>query len=281
MRGKNATPIEAVTRGTPFPGAGSLARTFRTASATRIAPTSSVSCSISEELLAAVANGRVAGPKRSLYSAAHVAQQGITGDVPALVVNSFEVVEVDQQDPNLGSGSAAESGLARRQLVPPAVVEQSRQGVGHCTQLKLGIQLRVAPGGSGDVTEERTTLEIFLGELGTTVAPHVDDAEPVVTSDERHHEQGLLQGRLVLSGDRHGLGMAPSVRAVVRVAAEERPARDAPVHRDVHLVEPLQLPAREDACPESVPVPVGFENREPVGTHRQRQALGCDLNDPG
>ncbi len=230
-----------------------------------------------EELLASVANGRVAGPKRGLYRATHVAEQGVSGHVPALVVHALEVVEIDQQDPHLSAGSAGEGGLARRQLVPPAMVEKPGQDVGHRTQLELGIQLRIPPGGSGDVTEERTTLEIFLGELGPAVAPHVDDTEPVVTGLERYDEQGLLQGRLALSGDRRGCGVAASVRAVVGVAAEECPTRDTPVDRNVHFVEPLQRFACEDAWPEPVSVPVGFEDREAVGTHRQRQVLSSDL----
>ena len=102
------------------------------------------------------------------------------------------MVEIYQQDPDLGASPAAERGFARRQLVPPTVIEQPGQGVGHRTQLELGVELCVAPGSSGYVTEEGTALEVFLGELGQTVSPHVDDAEPVVSRHERHDEQGLL-----------------------------------------------------------------------------------------
>ncbi len=111
--------------------------------------------------------------------------------------------------------------------------------------------------------------------------PHVDHAQPVVPGHEGDDEHGLLHRRRVLAGDRHGLGVAAGVRAVVRVPAKEGPSRYPAVEGDVHLVEPVEGAARQYAWPEPVAVPVGLEDREAVGVHHLRQVLGRDRQDAG
>jgi len=103
---------------------------------------------------------------------------------------------------------------------PPTVVEQSGQGVGHSTQLELGVKLRVPPCRSGDVAEERAALEVFLCELGPAVAPHVDDAEPVITAMRARPGVTLPRSTRPVRESGRPL-MAARVRAVVRVAAEK------------------------------------------------------------
>ena len=234
-----------------------------------------------EELLTAVADGRVPCAEGGLYRPPDVAQQGVARRVAAPVVDTLEVVEVDQKDADLCPGPGAPRGLSRGQLVPPAVVEQTGQGVRHGAELELGVKLSISPGGSGDVAEQRATLEVFVGELGQAVAPHVDHAQPVVPGHEGDDEHGLFHRRLVLAGNRHGLGVAAGVRAVVRVPAKEGPSSYAAVERDVHLVKPIEGAARQHAGPKLVAVPVGLEDREAVGADHLRQVLGRDRQDPG
>jgi hypothetical protein len=66
-----------------------------------------------QELLAAITDGRVPSTKRGLDGASDVSEKGITGSVTALVVDALEMVDIDQQDPDLGAGSGAARGFAR------------------------------------------------------------------------------------------------------------------------------------------------------------------------
>jgi hypothetical protein len=178
--------------------------------------------------------------------------------MPESIVHGLEVVEIDEQDRDEGSGS----GTARQRVVDPVAeqraVGQAGQAVVECLVADLLVEPGVVEGDRRRLGQRSTEPEASVLRRGFRSPVQLDGADGLAAGDERQHGHGShADGFQELDLGRVRVG-APGVDVHVDVLVENSSSRRI-VGEVVHVVDGRPTLDRvvavgQDAVPGPVPV---------------------------
>jgi hypothetical protein len=177
------------------------------------------------ELVAAVAGGEVVGSGGALERRADAPQQLVAHEVPVLLVDLREVVEVEQHERERRGHAALDPlDLAAQALVQRGVVEAARERVGAGEDREARVARRVLARDGRELGEGLEHLEIAAVHAAAVREADRQHAARLLVPRERHGERGLdeREGR-ARGGARDALVVVRQHRPV-RVEHEAREA---------------------------------------------------------